>query len=80
MNVPQTQGGIVPQTKPTQVEIASGHGLSITDKSIVVWEEKWGKWVYVPKKEAIELAKIILRSYEVPFCNRIAGSGLEEKA
>jgi hypothetical protein len=33
---------------------------------------------YFLRSEAIDFAKLVLRLYEVPFCNRIKGSGLED--
>jgi hypothetical protein len=50
--------------------------LSITPQSTLVYEGSNGHNVYLPKEDAIEVAKRILLKYHVPFANRVKNAGV----
>jgi hypothetical protein len=55
-------------------------GVEVTVmKSTVSFVDFEDDTVFLGKDNAIEVAKAILREYDVPFCNRVKGAGVEQE-
>ena len=50
--------------------------MTITTGHIAVPDGNTDNWVYLTQAEAIRAAEAILIAYDVPFCNRVEGAGV----